>query len=150
MRRLGLALVASALVCCQPGPDNGRELPLVPDEVLIVPGERVGALVLGQSTPDSIATYVDREQFATEQGLDLQFDRKHRLSIITVFSPRFSTREGLRVGSLASEVEATLGSPRSRSGEEKHGKFKVPALIYDDIGFVTQDERVVAIGIPGE
>ncbi len=66
------------------------------------------------------------------------FVKGDRLNGITVFSPRYATRQGLRVGRTRAEVEGVLGPPQSLRQAEVVYPEQGLGFTYDDSGRVTR------------
>jgi hypothetical protein len=148
MEMFRVAALWGLLLACAESPSSAGTA-VVANEVLIVPGVRVGNFVLGRDTLASVLgsdTPEARHRFA-EQGLVFQFEQGKQLRGIMVSSPRFRTRHGFRVGSKASAIEEQLGTPVTREVREVHGKFELPVLAYPGITFLLSDGSVRAVRI---
>jgi len=130
----------------------------VADNVLIVPGQRVGEFVIGQNNATSIWNYKKTRAhdkwnsyavgLDTPSSPDLQFQLGPGGELESVFvqSADYATAEGFRVGTLANDIEAALGEPRVRATEQ-HGGVDVPVLDYGGIAFVIGSDRVTGIWV---
>lgn len=138
----------------------------VADNVLIVPGERVGEFVIGRENVKAIWEYKGRKteekyhQYVRGLGdftlpradgvplgeLQFEVDSNWVLHAIVVQSAEYITAEGLRVGALATDVEAALGRPRAYVTEQLGG-FDVQVLDYGGIVFSTDNGRVTGIRV---
>jgi len=130
----------------------------IADNVLIVPGQRVGEFVIGQNNATSIWNYKKSRAhdkwnsyavgLDTPSSPDLQFQLGPggELDSVLVQSADYETAEGFRVGTLANDIEAALGEPRIRATEQ-HGGIDVPVLDYGGIVFVIGSDRVTGIWV---
>lgn len=169
MTIMRLVVVSALVVACGEQSSNSHGEPVsqspatvaVADAVLIVPGERVGEFVIGRQNATSIWEYKKSRanaQFAMytvggpdyRLGPELQFELGSGgvLDGVLVQSAEYMTAEGLRVGTLATDIEAALGAPRARL-TERDGEVDVHVLDYEGIAFVIDSGRVKSIRVRG-
>jgi hypothetical protein len=123
-----------------------------PKDRLIIPGVRVGRIVIGKTTVRDVGTGDGSiyEKYATER-LDFGFDSRLRVSAIEVFARNYSTTEGLGVGDTESSVVAKYGTPEIvdvplMAGRERVGTIANRALHYSGIRFVVdQNQKITSI-----
>ena len=130
----------------------------VADNMLIVPGQRVGEFVIGRGNATAIVNYKTRRAhdkynryffgLDTQSASDLEFQLRPggELDAVLVQSADYVTAEGFRVGTAVTDIEAALGEPRVRA-TERHGEVDVPLLDYGGIAFLVDKDRVTGIWV---
>jgi hypothetical protein len=89
------------------------------DKTLIVPGKSVGPYRLHQPRSQIHGGDIDVYTHPAAKGLLLSF-KDESVSVISVFTPNYRTREGLCLGSLESEVLAAFGEPEKKSTNDSN------------------------------
>jgi hypothetical protein len=90
------------------------------DKCIIVPGKSVGSYRLHEAMPEVHNGDLSEYARASGKGLLLSF-KGDSISVISVFSTNYHTREGICLGSPESQVLAAFGEPEKRSTNElKH------------------------------
>ena len=84
------------------------------DKGLIVPGKSVGPYRLHEAMPEFHNGDLSAYARATAKGLLLSF-KGDSVSVISVFSTNYHTKEGLCLGSPDSQVLAAFGEPDKKS-----------------------------------
>lgn len=141
--QLRLLLVLLLSLSCAPQPAGGRA------DSLIVPGQRIGSYVVGESTRESLIgadTPENRRAYASH-GVTFEFDQGQELIGVTVSNPDFATAGGVRVGSRLEEMFGEFGSQEVKPFESDSGKISFPMVQYPGIQFFVQDKSVVAIRV---
>jgi hypothetical protein len=124
-------------------------------DLLIVPGERVGAIRLGDAIDDVVRRFGNveispRKDFLIyslrHSGMDIGV-RRDRVAMILVSSPRFRTREGIAVGGTMTPVIQAFGR------EYEYTQVKSPDVDYKidywnrGIAFSAKRDRIVRIRV---
>jgi hypothetical protein len=120
------------------------------NDEMIIPGKRVSEHILKKHSLKDVLgedSSKSRKKFSN-QGLLFSFDRKKLLSTITVTSVKFSTREGIKIGSSRTQVIEKFGKPDSEEFNDAQNKgIKISAMLYQGISFMMHKNKVVAIVI---
>jgi hypothetical protein len=122
----------------------------VPNDNIIVPGERVGKIVISRTKARDIGPGDGSISPAiTDLGISLGLDIHLRVSSIEVRKPNFQTISGLKVGSTEDEVKSVNGyRPESElpllSGGRRIGTLATRVLSYPGIDFVLDANHHVA------
>jgi hypothetical protein len=139
-----LILVLCALMGCGTTPAiNGRDT----KSELIVPGERVGKLLINTSTMPQILgndSPEARARFASK-GLSFEFEHGQKLKAVSIETDHFQLKNGLKVGSTIEEVETLMGKPQARkiTGD----KLDLDVLVYQGVMFLPKDGLVSVIRV---
>ena len=84
------------------------------DTTLIVPGKSVGPYRLHQPRSKIHGGDIDAYTYPAAKGVLLSFEGES-VSVISVFSTNYHTKEGVCLGSLDSQVLAAFGEPDNKS-----------------------------------
>jgi len=131
-----------------------------PDDHLIIPGKRVGKLVVGRTKASEVGVNGSISDEYNRQYLGIGFsrdkDNELKIDSVDVTRPNYRTREGLTVGSTQDEVIAKYGKPELvdipiMAGKVQKGTLSNNALHYKGIRWVLgADKRVTMIIVSSE
>lgn len=135
---LGALSLALIVVGCNP-----------PKDSLIIPGKRVGNIVIGRTKASDID---DRNGHLLEvyntRGLGIGVDDRLRVNAIEVTQPNYSTAKGIRVGENEDAVVTAYGEPEIvdvplTTGTMRKGTLAKRALHYPGIRFLVNDQHQI-------
>jgi hypothetical protein len=127
-----------------------------PQDNLIVPGKRVGALMIGRTKGNDIGVDGRVADKYTDQGLGIGFDKNLRIASIHVTRPNYKTKEGLTVGDSEKAVQDAYGKGETVTipilgGNQQKAVFSNNALHYPGIRWVIgNDGKVASILVSAE
>jgi hypothetical protein len=117
-----------------------------PDDHLIVPGQRVGPVVVGMGpaellqalgAPDESNTNKYATQYVYRSRGFWIWSRKNRVDSISIMDPTYHTANGIHPGSSELELQAAMGAPK---WQKDNGSF---------IEYCYRDATRYEIGRPG-
>lgn len=139
---------ASALVLCFGIQLSGCH---VPQDNLIVPGKRVGSLVVGHTKGNEVGVNGSVSGKYNDQGLGISFDQNLRIDAVHVTRPNYKTKEGLTVGDTKKAIVAAYGEGEIVSipimaGNVQKATYSNRALHYHGIRWVIgEGDKVTSI-----
>jgi len=122
-----------------------------PKDNLIVPGRRVGSLVIGHTKADEVGVNGSVSDKYNDQGLGISFDQSLRIDAVHVTRPNYKTKEGLTVGDTEKAIVAAYGKGEIVSipilaGNEQKAVYSNHALHYPGIRWVIgEGDKVTSI-----
>ncbi|MGE0495401.1 MAG: hypothetical protein AB7S38_39715 [Vulcanimicrobiota bacterium] len=147
-----LLLAVGAEVVSRPRLEPGPPVTAGPEDLLIVPGQRVGFIMLGLAVSElenklgkSIIRPAHDAQLHVypEAGISLSTRGGHIVSIL-VKNPQFKTRSGIGVGSDVDAVMRTFSEHYEYEGDEKHYNLHYWAV---GIHFLVEEDHISTIQI---
>ncbi len=127
-----------------------------PHDNLIIPGKRVGSLMIGRTEANEIGVNGKVANKYTDQGLGIGFDKNLRIASVHVTRSNYRTKEGLTVGDSAKAVLDTYGKAETvtipiMGGDQQKAVFSNNALHYPGIRWVIgSDGKVASILVSAE
>ena len=122
-----------------------------PQDSLIVPGKRVGSLVVGHTKANEVGVNGSVSSKYNDQGLGISFDQNLRIDAVHVTRPNYKTKEGLTVGDTEKTIVATYGkgdivSIPIMAGNVQKATYSNHALHYPGIRWVIgEGDKVTSI-----
>ena len=113
------------------------------DATLIVPGKSVGPYRLHQARSQTHWGDTDAYTHPAAKGLLLSF-KDESVSVISVFSTNYHTKEGVFLGSPDSQVLAVFGEPDKKSTNDLNQFWDYKSR---GIQFCSRDGKVVLINV---
>ena len=122
-----------------------------PEDNLIIPGKRVGSLVIGHTRASEVGVNGSVADKYNNQGLGISFDQHLRIDAIRLNRPNYRTKEGLTVGDTEAAIVAAYGKGEIVSipimaGNEQKATYSNHALHYPGIRWaIGEDGKVKSI-----
>jgi hypothetical protein len=127
-----------------------------PQDNLIVPGKRVGGLVVGHTKANEVGVNGSVSDKYNDQGLGISFDQNLRIYAVHVTRPNYKTKEGLTVGDAEGAIVAAYGKGEIVSipimaGNVQKATYSNHALHYPGIRWVIgEGDKVTSIFVSAD
>jgi hypothetical protein len=127
-----------------------------PQDNLIVPGKRVGILVVGRTKANEVGVNGSVSDKYNDRGLGISFDQNLRIDAVHVTRSNYKTKEGLTVGDTEDKIVAVYGKGEIvnipiMAGNVQKATYSNHALRYPGIHWVIgEDDNVTSIFVSQE
>jgi len=127
-----------------------------PHDNLIVPGKRVGSLVINHTRASEVGVNGSVADKYNDQGLGISFGQNMRIDGVHVTRPNYKTKEGLTVGDTEQAIVNAYGKGEIVSipimaGRVQKATYSNRALHYPGIRWVIgEDGKVTSIFVSAE